>query len=354
MTERPNDPAIPATGTPSAPTPRTALVATIGGHISELVELADRLPGDDTVWITSDTAQTRDLLAGRTVEYVPFIGERDLAGVARAVPQAARLLRRHRVERVISTGSAIALAYLPVAAALGLETHYIESSTRVESCSVTGRLLSRVPGIRCWWQYEPAPERFRSVPGVYAHYRSEPAPTGAALVAATNGRTEEPTGGRTEEPAGDQVPIERVVVTVGTTDRCFRRLIERLVEILPAEAEVLWQTGHSEVGDLGIDARRLVPEAELVAAVARADVVISHAGAGSLALALAAGTCPVFVPRRAAHDEQIDDHQVELARWADGRGLAVAVEADEIEPTDLQRAAARRIIPNPTEELVLT
>ncbi|MEM9566117.1 MAG: glycosyltransferase, partial [Actinomycetota bacterium] len=270
--------------------------------------------------------------------YVPFIGERDVAGVLRAVPQAAKLLRRHRIDRVVSTGSAIALAYLPTAAAIGLETHYIESSTRVTSCSVTGRLLARTRGVRCWWQYEPAPNGFTSLPGVYARYRSEPA-TDPVLIG----------GGTTAEP-----PLDRVVVTVGTTDRCFRRLITRLVEILPADAQVLWQTGHSRVDDLPIDARRLVPEDELVAAVAEADVVVSHAGAGSLALALAAGTCPVFVPRRAAAGEQIDDHQVELADWAADRDLAVVAEADRVELSDLRRAAARRIVAEPTEELVLT
>ena len=148
-------------------------------------------------------------------------------------------------------------------------------------------------------------------------------------------------------------PIDRVVVTVGTTDRCFRRLIVRLLEILPPEAEVLWQTGHSRVDDLPILARRLVPEAELAAAVAEADVVVSHAGAGSLALALRAGRVPVFVPRRAGAGEQIDDHQLELAHWADRQGLAVMAEADRLEITHLRRAAARRVVRNPIEELQL-
>ena len=326
--------------------PRTALVATIGGHISELAELAARMPDGERLWVTSDTAQTRDLLADQRVEWVPFIGERDLTGVARAVPQAVRLLRHHGIERVVSTGAAIALAWLPAAAALGLEAHYVESSTRVVSHSMTGRLLARTPGVRCWWQYQPAPAGFTALSGVYDHY--EAAPVGQPALAGAPGGA-----GTTEvDPVGRA--IEKLVVTVGTTDRCFRRLIARLVDVIPPEVEVVWQTGHSRVDDLDIDARRLIPEAELAAAVAEADVVVSHAGAGSLALALRAGKCPVFVPRRAANGEQVDDHQVELARWADDRGLAYAIEADRIELSDLRRAAARRIVRNPTEEVVLT
>ncbi len=310
----------------------TAYVATVGGHISELVELAERMPGDDErLWITADNPQTRDLMAGRTVEFVPFIGERDLAGVLRAVPTARRLFRDHGVTRVISTGSAIALGYLPLAAALGLEVHYIESSTRVDSCSMTGRILSRVPRVNCWWQFDPPPDGFGAIAGVYDHYRS------------------------TLKPGADQRPsIRRIVVTVGTTDRDFRRLIKRLVAIIPDEAEVLWQTGASTVDDLDIDARELVPESELIEAINAADVVVTHAGAGSLALTLQAGKVPVFVPRRADFDEQLDDHQVELARWAHDRGLAVTAEADRVDRTHLEEAARLRITTEPTGELVLT
>lgn len=306
----------------------TAFVATIGGHISELVELAGRIPvAGDAVWITSDTAQTRELLRGRTVEFVPFIGERDATGVLAAVGSARRSYRRFGVDRVISTGSAIALAYLPTAAALGIDAHYIESSTRVTSISLTGRILSRTPRVRCWWQYPAAPSGFGYAGGVYDHYAS----TGAS---------------RSPE-------LRRIVVTVGTTDRCFRRLIARLVEIVPAGAEVLWQTGCSDVSGLGIEANELVAPSVLSDAIAEADAVVSHAGAGSLSLALRAGKVPVFVPRRAAHGEQVDDHQVELARWADGEALAIWAEADEVGVGDLMAAAGRRVTTSPPEAMVL-
>jgi UDP-N-acetylglucosamine transferase subunit ALG13 len=322
----------------------TAYVATLGGHISELVELAPRIEGGDpsrSLWITNDSPQTRDLLADRMVEHVPFIGERDLTGVAAAVPQARRLLRRYGVERVVSTGSAIALAYLPTAAALGLSAHYIESSTRVQAPSMTGRLLARTPGVTCWWQFDDPPPRFHRTGGVYDRFRLDRP------------------GGRA---ANDPVEVNRVVVTVGTTDRDFRRLIARLVDVLPGlttpEAEILWQTGASDVSGLTlagrpIDARPLVPEAELSSAVAAADLVITHAGAGSLAMALRAGKVPVFVPRRAAHGEQLDDHQVELARWADGEGLAVTVEADQIVLAHLEAAARLQVRTTSTETIQL-
>jgi UDP-N-acetylglucosamine transferase subunit ALG13 len=312
----------------------TMYVATIGGHISELVELADRIPDGDAgpeaggLWVTNDSAQTRDLLDGRWLITVPMIGERDLVGVTKAIPQARRLILEHGIDRVISTGSAIALAYLPVAAALGIEAHYIESCTRVTTCSKSASILARVPRINRWWQFENPPNRFRHLGSVFDRYqpidRTEP------------------------------VALQRVVVTVGTTPRDFRRLIARLVDIVPSTADVLWQTGESDVADLPIEARTLVPERELVAAIDAADLVISHAGAGSLTLALRAGKVPLFIPRRAAYDEQIDDHQVELATWAADHGLAVTADADAITPEHLTEAADRGVVTAPVGELILT
>ncbi len=306
----------------------TIMVATLGGHISELVQLDERLPADDRIWVAPRCPQTEDLLADRRVEWVPEVGERDHLGVLRAAWNARGLYRRFEVDRVISSGSAIALGYLPVAAVMGLDAHYIECSTRIETISVTGRLLARVPGIRCWWQYGTPAPGFTRLGGVYDRYRVQHRLTPAE--------------------------IRRVVVTVGTTDWDFRRLIDRLVTVIPARAEVLWQTGASTVDHLDIAAHPMVPESQLRRAMVEADVVIGHAGTGTLGLALECGRSPVLVPRRAGHGEQIDDHQIELARWASIQGLAVCAEADQVTIDDLVEAASRDVMAAPAPALSLT
>jgi hypothetical protein len=53
----------------------------------------------------------------------------------------------------VSTGSAIALSFLPVARLRGVPCHCIESAARSASPSQTGRLLRRVPGVRLYTQY---------------------------------------------------------------------------------------------------------------------------------------------------------------------------------------------------------
>ena len=129
--------------------------------------------------------------------------------------------------------------------------------------------------------------------------------------------------------------LRRAVVTVGTLEYPFERMIRKVAAILPPEVEVTWQVGPAEVGDLPIDARRSVPSAELADAIAAADVVIAHAGTGSALAAFEAGHCPVLIPRERAHGEHVDDHQHQTASYLDRLDLAVVRSVDELTLSDL-------------------
>ncbi|MDQ4033460.1 MAG: glycosyltransferase family 28, partial [Actinomycetota bacterium] len=146
----------------------------------------------------------------------------------------------------------------------------------------------------------------------------------------------------------------RVVVTVGiATGYPFRRLIAQLIPLLSADGElsratgrpveVLWQTAGTPCDDLPIDATSALPSAELSAALAEADIVISHAGTGSATTILGSGLYPVLVPRRLSHGEAGDEHQTELATELAHRNLCRSVEADAITVDDLLQTLSRRI-----------
>src|ERR1700680_3174345 len=135
----------------------TLLVATVGGHLVELVDIARRLPdnGDDVlVWATQDHVQSRSLLANEpNVVFVPKVQPRDVGGILRNLPVAHRLMRKWRFTRVISTGSATALGYLPYLALRGVQAHYVDSATRIDGDSETARVLKRVPRIHMYTQW---------------------------------------------------------------------------------------------------------------------------------------------------------------------------------------------------------
>lgn len=304
----------------------TLFLATIGGHLDQLDALARRMPGTEpAVWVTQENYQSVHLLSGRDAEFVPDVREGSVPDVARCAPTAHRLWRERSVTRAVSTGSGIALGYLPYLAARGVACHYIESAARVAGPSRTGRVLQRVPGIRRYTQYPHwAGPRWRHRGSVLDDYA----------------------------PAGDRPPpsgVVRVVVTVGTAEGFpFPRLVERLVPLLRPDGElaralglpveVLWQTGCTPADHLPIFARPFLPAGELAAAVAAADLVVSHAGVGSALTALAAGRRPLLVPRSATVDGFADDHQSQIAGELQRRGLALHRDPSGITVGDLVAA----------------
>jgi UDP-N-acetylglucosamine--N-acetylmuramyl-(pentapeptide) pyrophosphoryl-undecaprenol N-acetylglucosamine transferase len=146
-------------------------------------------------------------------------------------------------------------------------------------------------------------------------------------------------------PSRDVSALRRVVVTLGTiAPYGFRRLVERLVAILPPDVEVLWQTGSTDVGGLGISGHERVPVDRLEAAMRAADAIVAHAGTGSALSAFEAGAVPLLVPRRQRFGEHVDDHQVITARALATRGLALQVEADEVDLDHLFAAAQGTIV----------
>lgn len=301
----------------------TLLVSSVGGHLADLHRLLPRMQGLDQerVWVTFDTPQSRSLLAEEEVVYVDYTGPRDIRNVLRHSRLARKLFgRRHPFTQVVSAGSGIALSFLPLAHMRGAQCHYIECSARSVGPSTTGRLLRRIPGIALYAQYPG----WAQPPWVYS---------GSVLDTFTPGPSAPRPG-----------TIRRAVVTLGTMqDYSFRRLIERALEILPADAEVLWQVGCTDVSNLPIEAHEQLPARTLQEAVEAADVVIAHAGCGSSVGALEAGKKPVLVPRRAAFGENVDDHQLLIASELAERDLAIMRPVEELTLADLLLAAGSSV-----------
>lgn len=321
----------------------TLFLATTGGHLEQLVSLAERVPVDGpVVWVTHENDQSRSLLSGRDTVFVPYVRVGNVCDVAMCLPAAHRLLRETALTRAISTGSGIALGYLPYLTARQVACHYIESAARVTAPSRTGRVLQRMPGIRRYTQYATwSGPRWAYRGSVFDSYEPDGAPR--------------PLGG-----------VVRVVVTVGTAAEFpFGRLIEQLAPLLSPGGElatatglpvdVLWQTGCSPTAHLDLDARPFLSGSELAEAIARADLVVSHAGVGSALTALSAGRRPVLAARSAALGEAGDDHQLQLAGELDRRGLAIHRPPEHLTVTDLVDglgAGVRRSASVPAFELL--
>lgn len=297
----------------------TLLVANDGGHLMQLHTLRPRLGvGDDVVWVTPRTPQTESMLEGERVHWTAPCPPRDSRAILRNANACRTLFSQYDVTLAVSTGAALALAVLPQARARGIEAVYIESATRYDSPSLSGRVLAMMPGVRTFsqsagldhgsWKYLTSP---------WDLYESSTTVTRE---------------------------IQKMVVSLGTQEGYgFRRLLERLVPLVPSGTEVLWQTGSTDVSGLGIDGRAKVPAKEMAAAIREADVVVAHAGTGIALMALENGKLPVLVPRRNRYDEHVDDHQLTIALELSLRDLAISRDADNLKADDLHLAASRSV-----------
>lgn len=111
-----------------------------------------------------------------------------------------------------------------------------------------------------------------------------------------------------------------IFATCGTSAAQFRRMMAAL-EALPAD-QLHVQHGP-EAPPTCARAYDYLPFNRMVELIEQADVVVSHAGVGSIMCALRAGHVPIVFPRLKRYNETVDDHQAELAQALAERGNVI-------------------------------
>jgi UDP-N-acetylglucosamine transferase subunit ALG13 len=116
-----------------------------------------------------------------------------------------------------------------------------------------------------------------------------------------------------------------IFVSVGTHEAPFDRLLRTVYE-LRLDEEIVVQHGPSSVrSELAVEAEYLSFD-EVVDYIRAARAVVTHAGVGSVMVALANGKRPIVMPRLHRFDEHVDNHQLELAKRLEANGLVTLVE----------------------------
>lgn len=301
-------------------TRQVALVASPGGHIDQAYEIAHRFADrGDRFWITARTPQTQALLGDEDVRWVPEVWSREALSAVRSVSGALRIMREHRPRQVVSTGSALAVPYMTAARILRIPVTYIESATRRDGPSLTGRITEWMPGVNRFYQSSGWNRRgWDSFGSIFDSYIAETA---------------------------DARAVRRVLVTIGSEKFPFRRALDTVLAA-SAGLDLVWQTGNTPVtdGELPGEVQAWWPGDELAAAARSADVVVTHAGVGSILMVLRSGACPVVIPRMSERGEHIDDHQIELSRVLEERGLVVVARPGDDIGHCISQAAARSIV----------
>lgn len=131
-----------------------------------------------------------------------------------------------------------------------------------------------------------------------------------------------------------------IFATVGTHGQPFERMLAGL-ERLPDVGDVVVQYGTGRPPRGVRHAVDFMSFEEITRNLEAADVVITHAGVGSILCARRVGHLPIVVPRLRALDEHVDDHQLELTRALADRGEVEPVLEDEEIADALDRVPPR-------------
>lgn len=125
-----------------------------------------------------------------------------------------------------------------------------------------------------------------------------------------------------------------IFVTVGS-QMAFDRLVaavDHWAESRRPGVDIFAQIGPSSYQPRALRHAHALTPAEFNAAVARADIIVAHAGMGSVLTALEMGKTLVLMPRRGDLQETRNDHQIATARWLGERpGIHVAMDETELD-----------------------
>ena len=120
-----------------------------------------------------------------------------------------------------------------------------------------------------------------------------------------------------------------IFVIVGSQKFPFDRLIrevDRLKEKGVIADEVVAQIGASTYEPKHLKWQRFMDKSDFDAAIAACDLLITHAGEGSIMTGLLKGKKVIAVPRYQKFGEHVSDHQLEIARALEKQRCIVNVE----------------------------
>ncbi len=142
---RPPVPAPRDAGDDAAPggadVPLVLAVCSSGGHLAQLLVLRPALAAKRVRWVTFATPDATSQLEADDVVWAHHPTTRNARNLLRNSLLAWRLLRRERPDLVVSSGAGVAVPFFVLGRLLGVPTVWIEVFDRLDTPTLTGRLV---------------------------------------------------------------------------------------------------------------------------------------------------------------------------------------------------------------------
>lgn len=305
---------------------KIAVVCSHGGHLTEMMYLMGAFEGQDVFFVTYDNPRTRSLSYRHYL--FPNFGEKP-SELLKNFPLITGILLKEKPDILISNGAEIAVPFMFLARLMGIRTLFIECYTRIDSPTVTGRLV-----------YPFCNDFLVLWPEMLKRYGSKARYIGGLVVPAE--------GVSFADLATVGKPI---FVMVGMHFSGFDRLIKEIDRIaLNKDVHFIVQIGHSSYEPEHAEFFRFLDShKEIENLILNSGLLVTHGGI-SVIEGLIHGIPTLVVPRLRQYGEAINDHQLWFAkRLADDGLVTVVTEIGELE-TAIDKAlvgGSRRLKPNP-------
>lgn len=121
-----------------------------------------------------------------------------------------------------------------------------------------------------------------------------------------------------------------ILALCGTQKQSFERLWFNIRPLLASEEWII-QSGHNKwETDLShVKIVNFVPNEQLLNWLEQADLIITHAGAGSMLQAIQMKKKIIAVPRLKKYKEHVNDHQLELAQKFESLGYLKVLNSED-------------------------
>jgi beta-1,4-N-acetylglucosaminyltransferase len=116
-------------------------VASSGGHLLQLRQLASLWSPDERHWVTFQRSDAESMLAGETITWGHHPTNRNAINALRNLRLAWMLIRREAPRAIVTTGAGVAVPFAIMGRLAGVNVIYIESMARIAKPSLTGRLI---------------------------------------------------------------------------------------------------------------------------------------------------------------------------------------------------------------------
>ena len=102
-----------------------------------------------------------------------------------------------------------------------------------------------------------------------------------------------------------------ILVTLGTQKESFNRLLD-YIEKSNIDDEIIVQAGHTRYESKKMQLFDFISYDDMKKYIEKADLIITHAGTGSILMPLKQGKKIIACPRLQKYGEHVDDHQKQI------------------------------------------